>query len=173
MPPEEPTVINEREPEPNPSASLLSDITLPPGGREPRVVVGQPVTVSEELSARLRLLADMVGKENVTAIRTTIQRDLDGVAQAARSLVVPSAAAAESQVLRRRHCFAHSYLSPPRNMPSRRRHPNFQSHGANQVLFPSSSWLVHQYTIYEDRAVSLGLSLPSRIAYLHFSPRHS
>ena len=79
--------------------ALLSDVVLPPASREPRVVVGQPVGMSEELAARLRMLSDMVGKENVAAIRTAVLRDLDCVAQMSRTLVVPSAAAAESQVV--------------------------------------------------------------------------
>ncbi len=95
---EEPSAPVEREPDTVNTATLLSDIVLPPSCREPRVVVGQPVVQSEELTARLKALADMVGKDNVAVIRTNIQRDLDGVAQLARTLVVPSAAAAESQV---------------------------------------------------------------------------
>ena len=95
--PEEPTPIVERDSESGLGTALLSDVILPPAAREPRVTVGQPVTMSEELSARLRVLADLVGKDNVAAIRSTVQRDLDNVAQMSRTLVVPAAAAAENQ----------------------------------------------------------------------------
>jgi hypothetical protein len=81
----------------NTSPTLIRDMDVTGMGPEPKVA-GTQISMSEQLGARLRVLGEVVGKENLSVLKASIQRDLEGVAQMAKTLIVPAKLAAETQV---------------------------------------------------------------------------
>ena len=79
------------------SKTFLTDIDVSDVSNDPKVS-GINVNMSEELGVRLRALGDVIGPENLSVLRASIQSDLEAVCRIARSQAAPAKAAADAQV---------------------------------------------------------------------------